>query len=189
MAASGALFSWWMVGFPLAGAAALSASLIGLQVPVGEVVVVLVGCIFSSVHYAKTLAQRLGALFGSLVLALAISVIEAGLIVSMMLGGDQPELARDSIFSALLIALDGILGVCLLLGGGRHYEQNFRVSASNAFLAVLVPLSILTMVLPSFTMSAPDRYLLRRSSSLWRRFCSPGDLRHIYSLHHVALIR
>lgn len=161
MAASGALFSWWTVGFPLAGAAALAASLIGLQVPIGAVVVLLIGCTFSSVHHAETLAHRLGALFGSLVLALAISVIEAGLIVSMMLGGDQPELARDSIFSALLIALNGILGVCLLLGGGRHYEQNFRVSASNAFLAVLVPLSMLTMVLPSYTMSAPGPVFTR----------------------------
>lgn len=161
MAASGALFSWWTVGFPLAGAAALAASLIGLQVPIGAVVVLLIGCTFSSVHHAETLAHRLGALFGSLVLALAISVIDAGLIVSMMLGGDQPELARDSIFSALLIALNGILGVCLLLGGGRHYEQNFRVSASNAFLAVLVPLSMLTMVLPSYTMSAPGPVFTR----------------------------
>ncbi|MFZ9625611.1 MAG: calcium:proton antiporter [Burkholderiaceae bacterium] len=161
MAASGALFSWWTVGFPLVGATALAAPLIGLQVPIAAVVVLLVGCTFSSVHHAETLAHRLGALFGSLVLALAISVIEAGLIVSMMLGGDQPELARDSIFSALLIALNGILGVCLLLGGGRHYEQSFRVSASNAFLAVLVPLSMLTMVLPSYTVSAPGPVFTR----------------------------
>ena len=161
MAASGALFSRWTVGFPLAGAVALAASLIGLQVLISAVVVLLIGCTFSSVHHAETLAHRLGALFGSLVLALAISVIEAGLIVSMMLGGDQPELARDSIFPALLIALNGILGVCLLLGGGRHYEQNFRVSASNAFLAVLVPLSMLTMVLPSYTMSAPGPVFTR----------------------------
>ncbi len=161
MAASGALFSWWTVGFPRTGTAALAASLIGRQVPIGSVVVLLIGRTFSSVHHAGTLAHRLGALFGSLVLALAISVTEAGLIVSMMLGGDQPELARDSIFSALLIALNGILGVCLLLGGGRHCEQNFRVSASNAFLAVLVPLSILTMVLPSYTMSAPGPVFTR----------------------------
>ena len=161
MAASGALFSWWTVGFPLAGAAVLAAPAMGLQVPIAAVGALLIGCTFASVHHAETLAHRLGALFGSLVLAIAISVIEAGLIVSMMLGGDQPELARDSIFSALLIALNGILGVCLLLGGGRHYEQNFRVSASNAFLAVLVPLAMLTMVLPSYTVSAPGPVFTR----------------------------
>ncbi|MBU6190383.1 MAG: ionic transporter y4hA [Betaproteobacteria bacterium] len=161
MAASGALFSWWTVGFPLAGGAVLAAPALGVQVPIAAVGALLIGCTFASVHHAETLAHRLGALFGSLVLAIAISVIEAGLIVSMMLGGDQPELARDSIFSALLIALNGILGVCLLLGGGRHYEQNFRVSASNAFLAVLVPLAMLTLVLPSYTVSAPGPVFTR----------------------------
>ena len=161
MAASGALFSWWTVGFPLAGGAVLAAPAMGVQVPIAAVGALLIGCTFASVHHAETLAHRLGALFGSLVLAIAISVIEAGLIVSMMLGGDQPELARDSIFSALLIALNGILGVCLLLGGGRHYEQNFRVSASNAFLAVLVPLAMLTLVLPSYTVSAPGPVFTR----------------------------
>ena len=155
MASSGPLFSVRSVGFPVIGVAALAVAVYGVSVPTLLVVLLLVGCTFSSVHHAETLAHRLGALFGSLVLALAISVIEAGLIVSMMLAGDQPELARDSIFSALLIALNGILGICLLLGGGRHYEQSFRVSASNAFLAVLVPLAMLTMVLPSFTVSAP----------------------------------
>ena len=153
MAASGPLFSWWTVGFPIASAAAIAAAAVGVALPIFVIVGLLIGCTFAAVHHAETLAHRLGALFGSLVLALAISVIEAGLIVSMMLAGDQPELARDSIFSALLIALNGILGVCLLLGGGRHHEQSFRVSASNAFLAVLVPLSILTLVLPSYTLS------------------------------------
>ena len=155
MASSGPAFSGWSVGFPLAGVAALAASFAGVALPIALVLALLIGCTFASVHHAETLAHRLGALFGSLVLALAISVIEAGLIVSMMLAGDQPELARDSIFSALLIALNGILGVCLLLGGGRHYEQNFRVSASNAFLSVLVPLSFLTLMLPSYTLSVP----------------------------------
>ena len=155
MASGGPLFSPASVGFPLAGVAALSLPALGVAVPFWAVLILLVGCTFAAVHHAETLAHRLGALFGSLVLALAISVIEAGLIVTMMLAGGPPELARDSIYSALLIALNGVLGVCLLLGGGRHYQQSFRVSASNAFLAVLVPLSVLTMVLPSFTLSAP----------------------------------
>lgn len=155
MASTGPAFSWSSIGFPLVGAAALAVALYGTSLPIAVIVVLLIGCTFAAVHHAETLAHRLGALLGSLVLALAISIIEAGLIVSMMLAGEQPELARDSIFSALLIALNGILGLCLLLGGGRHYQQNFRVSASNAFLSVLVPLSLLTMVLPSYTTSEP----------------------------------
>lgn len=156
MAASGANpMAWWALLFPLVGAGSLALQVSGISVPSVAVAVILIGCAFASVRHAETLAHRLGDLFGSLVLALAISVIEAGLIVSMMLAGDQPALARDSIFSALLIALNGILGLCLLFGGSRHFAQNFSAQASNAFLAVLIPLSILTMVLPSFTTTTP----------------------------------
>ena len=148
-------FPWWSWLFPLAGVALIVAKSFG-SAPIGWLVAVaLVGCTFASVHHAETLAHRLGDLYGSLVLALAISIIEAGLIVSMMLAGDQPALARDSIYSALLIALNGILGLCLLLGGARHFEQNFRLQASNSFLAVLIPLAVLTMVLPSYTTTIP----------------------------------
>nr|MCU0944989.1 hypothetical protein [Rubritepida sp.] len=71
------------------------------------------------------------------------------------LAGGEPTVARDAIFAALMIALNGVLGVCLLLGGGRHHAQSFKSSASNAFLAVLIPLVALTLVLPNHTVSAP----------------------------------
>ncbi len=149
---AGKTFPWWVVVFPILGAVALGAI---RWVPLPLAGLLLVGCTFAAVHHAETLAHRLGDLLGSLVLALAISVIEAGLIVSMMLAGEQPALARDSIFSALMIALNGILGLCLLLGGRRYFEQSFRASAAGAFLVVLIPLSLLTLVLPSFTRSTP----------------------------------
>jgi Ca2+:H+ antiporter len=153
--AAGNPLVWWGIMFPALGATALLARAAGVAIPTLLIALVLIGCTFASVRHAETLAHRLGDLFGSLVLALAISIIEAGLIVSMMLAGEQPALARDSIYSALLIALNGILGVCLLLGGSRHFQQNFRTQASNAFMAVLIPLSILTMVLPSYTTTIP----------------------------------
>lgn len=153
--------AWWAVSFPALGAAVLAGKAFGFAWPSIVILSVLIGCTFAAVRHAETLAHRLGDLFGSLVLALAISVIEAGLIVSMMVAGDQPQLARDSIFSAIAIALNGILGVCLLLGGSRHLEQSFRPQASNAFLAVLIPLAILTLVLPSYTTSAPGPVFTR----------------------------
>lgn len=110
---------WWSVGFPILGVMTLGMHLASFPVPSLAIAGVLIGCTFAAVRHAETLAHRLGDLFGSLVLALAISVIEAGLIVSMMVAGDQPQLARDSIFSAIAIALNGILGVCLLLHGPR----------------------------------------------------------------------
>ncbi len=144
-------FPWWAVLFPALGVVEIAAR---GTVPLAVVAVTLVGVIFAAVRHAETVAQRLGDLLGALVLALSITVIEAGLIVSMMLGGAEPTVARDSIFSALMIALNGVLGLCLLLGGRRWFEQNFRPSASNAFLAVLIPLAVLTLVLPTHTVSA-----------------------------------
>lgn len=145
-------FPWWSVAFPIIGVAELA--LPGL-VPDLVVAATLVGVIFAAVRHAETVAHRLGNLLGALVLALSITVIEAGLIVSIMLGGAEPTVARDSIFAALMIGLNGVLGLCLLLGGRRWFEQSFRTSASNAFLAVLIPLAVLTLVLPSHTTSVP----------------------------------
>ena len=119
------------------------------------VAVALLGAVFAAVHHAETVAQRLGEPFGTLVLALSVTVLEAGMIVSIMLGGNSPTVARDSIFAALMIALNGILGLCLVLGGVRYFAQNFRPVAANALLLVLMPLAVLTLVLPGHTISTP----------------------------------
>jgi len=142
---------WWSLAFPAIGSVGLVAP---DRVPALLIAATLIGVIFAAVHHAETVAHRLGDLLGTLVLTISISIIEAGLIVSMMLGGAEPTVARDSIFSALMIALNGVLGLCLLLGGHRWFQQSFRPAASNAFLAVLMPLAVLTLVLPSHTTSA-----------------------------------
>lgn len=145
-------FPWWSwLPLPL-GAAIL---LFGLKGMAPLVLLALVGCVFAAVHHAEILAHRLGPLFGTLVLALAVTVLEAGMIVSMMLGGAGPTVARDSIFAALMIALNGIIGLALVLSGMRHFKTRFRAPAANAFLAVLVPLSALTLVLPTHTVTSP----------------------------------
>jgi Ca2+:H+ antiporter len=144
---------WWSWGFPAAAMLLLLGW--GMEAPALAALVLLVGSVFAAVHHAETLAHRLGALLGTLVLAVAVTVLEAGMIVSMMLGGAGPTVARDSIFAALMIALNGILGLCLVLGGARHFVQGFRPEAANAFLAVLIPLAALTLVLPSHTLSSP----------------------------------
>jgi len=152
MAAGGRLFPWWSIAFPAIGAAEIA---LPDLVPDAVVAATLVGVVFAAVRHAETVAHRLGDLLGALVLAVSITMIEAGLIVSMMLGGAEPTVARDSIFAALMIGLNGVLGLCLLLGGRRWFEQSFRTTASSAFLAVLIPLAVLTLVLPSHTTSAP----------------------------------
>lgn len=143
---------WWAWAFPLAGVAVVA---LGKSAPAALVAAALVGCVFASVHQAETVALRLGEPLGSLVLAGAVTVLEAGMIVSMMLGGSGPTVARDAIFAALMIALNGIVGLCLVVGGARHGLGQFRAVAANAFLAVLIPLAALTLVLPNFTSSSP----------------------------------
>jgi Ca2+:H+ antiporter len=117
----------------------------------------LVGTVFAAVYHAEVVAHRVGEPFGTLVLAVAVTVIEVALIVSVMVGGgpDKSGLARDTVFAAVMIVCNGIVGLCLLAGGVRHHEQGFQVQGANAALAVLAALTTLTLVLPNFTTSEP----------------------------------
>lgn len=111
----------------------------------------------NAVHHAEVIAERVGPSLGALILALAVTVIEVGLIVSLMTN-DSPDsamIARDTVFSALIIVTNGIVGVCLLLGGLRHNVLGFQPQGANSLLAVLAALAGLTLVLPNFTTSTP----------------------------------
>jgi Ca2+:H+ antiporter len=117
---------------------------------------VLIATVFAAVYHAEVVAHRVGEPFGTLVLAVAVTVIEVGLIVSVMLGGgaETSGLARDTVFAAVMIVCNGIVGLCLLSGGVRHYEQGFQVQGASAALAVLAALTTLTLVLPNVTTTA-----------------------------------
>jgi len=119
--------------------------------------VVLIATVFAAVYHAEVIAHWLGEPLGTLVLAVAVTVIEVALIVSMMIAGGPGKsvLARDTVFAGVMIICNGIIGLCLLAGGMRHHEQDFRVSGASAALAVLATLTILTLILPNFTTSAP----------------------------------
>ena len=141
-------------------AGALATAVLGWLVQVGAVVgsvgALALGAIFAAVFHAEVIAHRVGEPFGTLVLAVAVTVIEVALIVSLMLvGGDTSGLARDTVFAAVMIACNGIVGMCLLVGGVRHREQTFRLEGALATLAVLAALTTLTLVVPNFTTSAP----------------------------------
>ena len=114
--------------------------------------VVLLATVFAAVYHAEVIAHRVGEPFGTLVLALAVTVIETALIVSVMIAApaEKAGLARDTVFAAVMIVCNGIVGACLLWGGVRHREQGFQVQGANAALAVLAALTILTLVLPNF---------------------------------------
>src|SRR5215471_1500397 len=120
----------------------------------------MIGAVFVAVHHAEVVAHKLGEPFGTLVLAIAVTIIEVALILSMMFAGgpETAALPRDTIFSAVMIICNGVVGICLLLGALRHYEQSFRLESANSGLATLIALSTLSLVLPSFTVSAPGPF-------------------------------
>lgn len=118
--------------------------------------VLLIAAVLSAVHHAEVIAHKVGEPYGTLILALAITVIEVSLIISLMLSdtNEGPSaLARDTVFAAVMIILTGIIGLCLLIGGYRFKEQIFVKQGVNAALITLLAISVLTMVLPNYTTS------------------------------------
>lgn len=145
----------WPVLLPPLGLVALALTPTGLVG--GIVALILLGVVVAAVHHAEVVAHRVGEPFGSLVLALAVTVIETGLILTLMLdsGEAAATLARDTVFAAAMIILNLILGLCLLLGGIRHREQQFTHTGATAALATIAILTVVTLVLPNFTTSVP----------------------------------
>jgi Ca2+:H+ antiporter len=150
--------SWTTVAPPLAAVALVLTW--GRNVPplVWVIVaVVLAAAVVSAVHHAEVVAHRVGEPYGSLLLAVAVTVIEVGLIVTLMSDG-KPEtatLARDTVFAAVMITCNGIVGLCLLLGAIRRDLTFFNAEGSGAGLATVATLATLSLVLPTFTTSRP----------------------------------
>jgi Ca2+:H+ antiporter len=120
---------------------------------------VLLGSVIAAVHHAEVVAIRVGEPFGTLVLALSVTVIEVGLIISMMLGGKpNPELLRDSVHAVVMLVLHGLAGLCIVVSAFRQREAEFRVEGANAFLAVLMPMAVLVLMLPNYLVSVPGPF-------------------------------
>ncbi len=118
--------------------------------------VVLCGVILAAaiaiVRHAEVLAHRLGEPAGTLLLTLAITGLEVAMVAFVMsTGTDKPTLARDTMFAVVMLVLNGFLGLALLLGGLRHHEQRFNLQSANAFLVMILPLTVLGLILPNYT--------------------------------------
>lgn len=145
--------SWfWLL--PVLGWLVLAAYLAGFSSPL-LTGAVLVGVIVAAVHHAEVVAHRIGEPFGTLILALAVTVIESGMIISLMLANREAAvtLARDTVFAAVMIILNLLLGLCLLASGIRYKEQRFTRTGANAALSTLATLMVLILVLPNHTTS------------------------------------
>ncbi len=178
-----ALVALWALESPMGGLAIALSSL------------ALVGAVLASVHHAEVIAHRVGEPYGTLVLALAVTIIEVALIVSIMLAdGALPtsevnptaSLPRDTIYAAIMIICNGVVGFCILLGGMRHREQSFRIEGAHSGLAALATLAGLVLVLPNFTTSSPEgTYTAAQlifaglsSLALWSVFVFIQTIRH-----------
>ena len=149
---------------------------------------VLIGAVFAAVHHAEVVAHRVGEPFGTLVLAVAVTVIEASLILSLLIAGgeDAAVIPRDTLYAAVMIICNGVVGICVLVGGLAHHEQTFRVEGSSAGLAALIAMSALALVLPDFTTTTGVgtyskgqlAFAAVTSTALWAIFVFVQTVRH-----------
>ncbi|MEV1289120.1 ionic transporter y4hA [Micromonospora sp. NPDC049679] len=149
----------WSTVVPVLAALALIATW-GRDLPpvvVALVAVFLAGAVLAAVHHAEVVAHRVGEPFGSLVLAVAVTVIEVALIVTLMISGGEKtaSLARDTVFAAVMITCNGILGLCLLSGALRRRVAVFNPEGTGGALAMVATLAALSLVLPTFTTTKP----------------------------------
>ena len=142
---------------------------------------------FAVVRHAEALAERVREPFGTLVLTLSMSGMEMLMIASVMyFGGGGSSLGRDTMLAILMVVLNGLVGVSLLVGGLRYHEQTYNLYGANAFLSVIVPLSVLGLVMPSFTVSSPgptlsslqSTFLIMMSVGLYGVFLAIQTMRH-----------
>ena len=163
MSSSNAKLPLWTVIAPVISGAVLAAAMFGLGgggILVALVAASLAACVFAAVHHADVVAHRVGEPYGTLVLALAVRLIEVALIVSLMIAGGEEAaaLARDTVFAAVMIILNGIIGLCLLVGGLKHNEQSFSLDGVSAALVALGAIVVLTLVFPNYTVTTPGPY-------------------------------
>jgi len=117
----------------------------------------LIGAVLSAVHHAEVIAHKTGEPYGTLVLSISVTIIEVSLIISMMLTGhDGSEfIARDAVFATVMIVINGVIGLCIFVGGLKHHEMSFRNEGTNSALAVLTALATFILVMPMVTVSTP----------------------------------
>jgi Ca2+:H+ antiporter len=120
---------------------------------------ILFGTVFAAVHHAEVIAERIGEPYGTLLLTLAVTIIEVALIATIMLGEkEQPTLARDTVFAVVMIVCNGLVGVCIFIGGLRYREQDFQVSGANLYLSVLFVMATITLIMPNYTLATPGPF-------------------------------
>lgn len=122
--------------------------------------VLLIFSVMSAVHHSEIVAYKVGEPYGTIILAIAITVIEVSIIISLMMSGGKQTvaLARDTVYSATMLILNGIVGLCLFIGGLKHHEQKFSKHSTTIALVSLISIIVFTLVIPTFTKSVRGSY-------------------------------
>ncbi|HEX7251393.1 MAG TPA: ionic transporter y4hA [Thermoanaerobaculia bacterium] len=180
--------TWWLIP-----AVSFGVLIIAIAAGVSPLLAVicaagLVGAVIAAVHHAEVVAHRVGEPFGTLVLAVAVTVIEASLILSMVFAGGKEAavIPRDTIYAAIMIILNGVVGLCILVGGITHHEQTFRVEGTSGGLDALIVMSALSLIMPTFTTTTPIGtynnmqlgFVAVTSAALWAVFVFVQTVRH-----------
>ncbi len=180
----------WSIYAPVIGllAMGLGASGVNAAPLLALLSAILVVAVIAAVHHAEIIAHKIGEPFGTLVLALAVTVIEVALILSLMMvrGDAAASLPRDTIYAAVMIICNGVVGLCVLIGGLHHREQSFRIEGTGSGFAALASLSVLVLVMPSLTVSASGGsytnsqliFVACSSLALWLVFVFIQTIRH-----------
>lgn len=118
---------------------------------------VLIGAVLSAVHHAEVIAHKTGEPFGTLVLSISVTIIEVSLIIAMMFAGHEGAefIARDAVFATVMIVVNGVIGLCIFMGGLKHHEMSFRNEGTNSALGVLTAMATFILVMPIMTISTP----------------------------------
>lgn len=116
--------------------------------------------VLAAVHHAEVIAHKVGEPYGTIILAICITILEVGLIISFMLSGSEGSqtYARDTVFAAVMLILNGILGICIWIGSRKYKEQFFITNSATSYLVCLVAILVLTLILPNYTSSARGPY-------------------------------
>ncbi len=180
----------WPVYVPLAGLLVVAGGAAGMASTAFMLLmgVSLLGCVIAAVHHAEIIAQRTGEPFGTLILALAVTIIEVALVLSIMLvqRDAAASLPRDTIYAAVMIICNGVVGLCVLIGGLNHREQSFRIEGTGSGFAALATLSVLVLVMPRLTTSSAEGaytnsqlvFVALSSISLWLVYVFIQTVRH-----------
>jgi len=151
----------WSVIFPIISAIFYFSGMLGtsgwMDIAGG---LLLISSVLAAVHHAEVVAHKVGEPFGTIILAICITILEVSLIVSLMVAGGEhaTTYARDTVFAAIMLILNGILGICIWIGGVKYREQFFARTSATTYLVSLVAILVMTLILPNFTTSKHGPY-------------------------------